>query len=157
MYIRAGVLLLGVLLAGLAVSLVMADFKLLKNKLKGHRTFLSTLVKRALPAIDSDGLDDTLTNKLKSELKYIESRLECMDEVFNPIVHGVFPDLFYMGGGKFAKIRENREILFSNFRTCHVRAFRHSLRYLQIPRFCFRYLRNRKILKVKKKSQKKVF
>ena len=56
--------------------------KLLKNKMKGHKTYINTLVDRLLPQIEAS-LPDTNQSKLKSELRYLENRLTIMDDLFN--------------------------------------------------------------------------
>ena len=61
------------------------SMKTLKNKLKGHRTYFGTLLKRVLPQIEGS-LEDINVSKFKSELNYLESRLETMDTLFNVIL-----------------------------------------------------------------------
>ena len=61
------------------------SMKTLKNKLKGHRTYFTTLLKRVVPQIEGS-LEDINVSKFKSELNYLESRLETMDTLFNVIL-----------------------------------------------------------------------
>ena len=70
------VLLLVLLSANMAESM-----KTLKNRMKGHKAFIGTLVSKITPYCEAS-IEDVNVSKLKTELSYINTRLEGMDNLF---------------------------------------------------------------------------
>ena len=73
------------------VSVNMAEsMKTLKNRMKGHKAFIGTLVSKITPYCDAS-IEDVNVSKIKTELSYINTRLEVMDNLFSVVLE--HPDI----------------------------------------------------------------